>query len=248
MREFVSSALSLALVATSVSGFAPAMAQTEPGMGDLIGVRGSSLDGALEGRGYKLATSKGVAQMWWNSSTKKCVSVVVDNGRASSIESASAKDCGHSGGGNDAVAGVVAAAVAVGLIAALSGHHKDHDNYNNNARYNAEYERGYNDAMYGGHYANNDSEGYHSGYMAGEAERNNRRYANSNVARRLPGAAGNACIWKGESEWGVYPGSVSVVSSYVGSAGNWHVSLATGHWRAMCKVTPNGQVISFKAN
>lgn len=50
-------------------------------------------------------------------------------------------------------------------------------------------------------------------YMAGEAERNNCRHANSPVARSLPAALGNACIAKGETEWGVYPASVSVVSS-----------------------------------
>lgn len=65
--------------------------------------------------------------------------------------------------------------------------------------------------------------------MAGEAERNNRRYANSKVARALPGEAGNACIAKGEAEWGVYPGSVSVVSSYSYAPGNWQVTLATGN-------------------
>lgn len=245
MRISISAALSLALVTTSFAGLTPAMAQTAPGMGDLVGVRGSSLDGELERRGYKLAKNNGAAQMWWNSSTKKCVSVVVDNGRASSIESASAKDCGHSSGGNEAVAGLVAGAAAVGLIAALSGHHKNNNNRNNNVSYNEEYQRGYNDGLYSGHYSTADSEGYHSGYMAGEAERNNRRHANSSIARKLPAAARDACVRRGEAEWGVYPGSVSVVSSHSYSPGNWSVTLATGHWRASCEANVNGQVLSF---
>jgi hypothetical protein len=229
-------------------GIAPAAAQTAPGLGDLIGVRGSSLDGELQGRGYTLASNKGIAQMWWNSSTKKCVSVVVDNGRASSIESTSASDCGKSSGSDNAVAGVLAGAAAVGLIAALSGHHKNSENRNNNASYNGEYQRGYNDGMYSANYATNDSEAYHSGFMAGEAERNNRRHANSSISRSLPGAAGNACISKGEYEWGVPPGSVSVVSSSNYAPGNYEVTLATGHWRAICKVTADGQVTKFKPN
>ena len=136
----------------------------------------------------------------------------------------------------------------MGLIAALSSHHNRSGGRNNNASYNGEYQRGYSDGMYGGHYATNDSEAYHSGFMAGEAERNNRRHANSYVVRSLPGAAGNACIRKGETEWGVYPGSVSVVSSSSYAPGNWEVVLATGHWRAWCRVTANGQVTSFNAN
>jgi hypothetical protein len=247
MKAYISSALSLALVTTSLAGIAPAAAQTAPGMSDLIGVRGSSVENELSARGYSFAKNWGSAALWWNGKSNKCVSVAVDNGRVASIESATPKDCGHTGG-NDELAGVVAGAAAVGLIAALSGHHKNHDNRNNNASYNGEYQRGFNDAMYGGHYATNDSEAYHSGYMAGEAERNNRRHANSNVARSLPTEAGNACISKGEYEWGVYPGSVSVVSSTNYAPGNWQVTLATGHWRATCKVTSSGQVTSFKAN
>jgi hypothetical protein len=141
------------------------------------------------------------------------------------------------------IAGVAAGALAVGLIAALSGNYKNNDNRNNSANYNGEYQRGYNDGMYSANYSNSDSEGYHSGFMAGEAERNNRRYANTPIARSLPAAAGNACISKGEYEWGVYPGSVSVVSSDSHS-GNYDVTLATGHWRAICRVTPYGEVLN----
>jgi hypothetical protein len=243
MRAFISSALSLALVTSSVAGIAPAAAQNAPGMGDLIGARGSSAESELTSRGYKFANNNGGAAMWWNSNSRKCVSVAVDNGRVDSIQSASAKDCGHNN--DDAIAGVAAGALAIGLVAALSGHHKNNENRNNNANYNAEYQRGYNDGMYSAHYSNADSEAYHSGFMAGETERNNRRYANTQFSRRLPEAASNACVSKGETEWGVYPGNVSVVSSESHS-GNYDVTLATGHWRAMCRVTPYGEVLKFK--
>jgi hypothetical protein len=247
MRRFITSATALSLMCTPLMAGSPAFAQTAGGMGDLIGARGSSAESELTARGYKLATTKGVANMWWNHNSRSCVSVLVDNGRVNSIQSASASDCGKGSGGNTA-AGIVAGAAAVGLIAALSSHHDKSGNRNNNAGYNGEYQRGYNDAMYGGHYATDDSEAYHSGFMAGEAERNNRRHANSAVARSLPAAAGNACIRKGENEWGVYPGSVSVVSSYSFAPGNYDVTLATGHWRANCRVTANGQVTEFSAD
>lgn len=247
MRKIVSAAVSAALLSGSIVGVVPAAAGTPSGLGDLIGARGSSAESEMTSRGYAFAKNIGAAAMWWNANTKTCASVLVNNGRVASIESASASDCGKGGGGNNAV-GIVAGAAAVGLIAALAGHHKTPDHPNNNASYNGEYQRGYNDGMYGGHYATNDSEAYHSGFMAGEAERNNRRHANSAVARSSPAVASNACISKGETEWGVYPGSVSVVSSRRYAPGNWEMTLATGHWRATCKATEGGVVTEFKPN
>jgi hypothetical protein len=238
------------IVAASVSlavTTAPVLARQVESLRDLVGVRGSSAETDLTARGYKLERTIGSANLWWNKDTRTCAAVADDNGRVASIESASASDCGKGGSGNT-LAGIAAGAAAVGLIAALSGHHDKSDHRDNNATYNAEYQRGYNDGMYSGHYATNDSEAYHSGFMAGETERNNRRHANSAVARSVPGVAGNACISKGEAEWGVYPGSVSVVSSRSYAPGNWEVVLATGHWRATCRVTVNGQVTDFRAN
>jgi hypothetical protein len=78
-------------------------AQTAPGLGDLIGARGSSVESELEARGYEFATNLGSAALWWNSETHACVSVAVDQGRVQSIQQASASDCGksesHHGGG-----------------------------------------------------------------------------------------------------------------------------------------------------
>ncbi len=78
-------------------GFASgAVAQTAPGMGDLIGARGSSVESELQARGYEFATNLGSAALWWNAKTKACVSVAVDQGRVQSIQQASASDCGKS--------------------------------------------------------------------------------------------------------------------------------------------------------
>lgn len=247
MKKLVSTAISASLVLSSLTCTAPALADPSS-LRDLVGARGSSAESELSARGYALSNTIGSANMWWNDRSRTCVSVAVDNGRVASIQSASTNDCGKRASSSDAVAGIIAGAAAAGLIAALSGHHKHTDNRNNNAGYNSEFERGYNDAMYGSHYARNDSEAYHSGFMAGEAERSNRRHANSHIARGAPAAAGNACINKGESEWGVPPGSVSVVSNSEYAPGNFEIVLATGHWRARCLVTASGQVTKFRAN
>jgi hypothetical protein len=244
MKKLISTAVSAALVSASFIGAGPAFAATPSGLGDLVGARGSSTESELTARGYAFQKNNGGAAMWWNGKSNTCASVLVDNGRVASIETASAGDCGKSGG--SAAAGIAAGALAIGLIAALSSHHKSNDDRNNNANYNGEYQRGYNDGMYSSHYATNDSEGYHSGYMAGETERNNRRHANSAIARSAPAAAGNACISKGEYEWGVPPGSVSVVSSSSYQSSNYEIILATGNWRARCRVTASGQVTDFK--
>ncbi len=92
------------LAVVAALGFASgASAQTAPGMGDLIGARGSSVESEMQARGYEFATNLGSAALWWNAKTKACVSVAVDQGRVQSIQQASASDCGkseaHSAGG-----------------------------------------------------------------------------------------------------------------------------------------------------
>jgi hypothetical protein len=69
-----------------VLGFAStAGAQTAPGLGDLIGARGYSVESELQSRGYEFATNLGSAARWWNPRTKACVSVAIDEGRADSL-------------------------------------------------------------------------------------------------------------------------------------------------------------------
>ena len=201
----------------------------------------------LEARGYKFARNLGSAALWWSDRSKTCASVAVANGRVQSIQTASASDCGKSGGhggGHDA-AGVMAGAAVVGLIAALSSHHKNSNDRHNNASYNSEYERGFQDAMYGNHYANNDSQGYHAGYMAGEAERNNRRHSNSVLVRGAPAAAQNACKERGDQFWGIPQGSTVPVDVYDYGQGNYEVTVASGHRRANCSVNAQGRISDF---
>jgi len=84
-----------ALAIGAVLGFAStAGAQTAPGLGDLIGARGSSAESELQARGYKLKGHLGSAALWWNPNTKSCVSVAVDEGRVQSITNAPKRDCG----------------------------------------------------------------------------------------------------------------------------------------------------------
>ncbi|MCB2052485.1 MAG: hypothetical protein KDE63_13760 [Novosphingobium sp.] len=72
-----------------------ASAQTAPGLEDLIGARGSSVESELETRGYAFAGNLGSATLWWNARANSCVSVAVDQGRVQSIQTAPAQDCGH---------------------------------------------------------------------------------------------------------------------------------------------------------
>ncbi|MBZ2210030.1 hypothetical protein, partial [Massilia soli] len=87
---------------------------------------------------------------------------------------------------------------------------------------------------------------YHSGYMAGETERNNRRYANSVLVRGAPANAQNACKARGDDYWRVPAGSTVPVSVFGYGQGNYEVVVATGHRRASCSVNASGQVNDFQ--
>ena len=230
-------------VAASLVGSAQASARTAQGMADLIGARGSSLDGELNRRGYVLKKNVGAAGMWWNRSSKACISAIVNDGRVQSIEPARASDCGKVD--ENELVGIAIGAAAAGLVAALSHHHHDTDHRNHNTNYNSEFQRGYHDAFYGAHYATNDSEPYHSGYMAGEAERHNRRHANSALVRGAPAAAQQACRRRADEFWDIPDGSASAVSAFNYGQGNYEVTVASGHRRANCSVTAEGKVTGF---
>jgi hypothetical protein len=91
--------LKAALVASALGLATIAGAQTVPGLGDLIGARGSSVEGELERRGYTFAGNLGSSALWWNTRTSTCASVTVDEGRVQSIETAPNSDCGHGNSG-----------------------------------------------------------------------------------------------------------------------------------------------------
>lgn len=176
--------LSAALVSTSLSFSAPANAQTVRGLEDLIGARGSSLDGELARRGYKFTKNRGAASMYWNGPRSSCISALVENGRVESIQRAAAAYCDQDAGKQ--LVGVAVGAAAAGLIAALTAHHHGQDHRNNNQRYNRQFQRGYDDATNGSGYSLHDSDAYHAGYVAGEAERRNQGPSNNR-----PGYGGN---------------------------------------------------------
>lgn len=193
--------------------------------------------------------------MWWNTSTRRCVSVAVDSGRVQRLQEANATDgdqqqASSGKSKNDNPTGVLVGAAAIGLVAALASHHKRSNNASNNASnnsgYNSEYERGYNNAMYSGHYAQNDSEAYHSGYMAGEAERNNRKAANTPIVRGAPAEAQLACARRGDEQFGVPAGSSVPVSVINYGQGNYEVTVTSGHQRANCAVNAGGRIADFR--
>lgn len=243
LRSIVAGIVFAAMTPASVS------AQTAPGFGGLIGMRGSSLDNEMSQRGFSFAKNVGGASMYWNRSTRTCVSVYVDDGRVRSIQSASASDCGHSSGGSgDAAAAAVAGVALVGLVAALSSHHKSTDNaHSQQANHDSEYQRGYSDGLYGSPYAQQDSEPYHEGFLAGEAEASNRRAANTSYTRSAPANARAACEQRGDQFMNM-PAGTSIATSYnrLGN-GNYDVVVSAGHYKARCEATADGRVIDINS-
>jgi hypothetical protein len=243
MKQAISAATALALVATSIAPFESAGAQTAAGMGDLIGARGSSAEDALGGRGYVLSGNNGAASMWWNEDSRSCVSMYVDDGRVQSIQTASASDCGKSDGGGGGVGAAIAGIAAVGLIAALASHHKNTDNRHAAGDHDQDYSRGYNDALYGGQYDNSGGDAYHEGYMAGGDERQNRVASNSSDGvRGLPSVARSACESRGDQYLNMPSGTSVAVSSYGYGNNSYEVTVAAGHYRARCTVDAYGNV------
>ncbi len=223
----------------------PAHAQAPDGLGDLIGIRGSSAESALNSRGYRPAGNRGAASLWWRESPRNCVSMYVDNGRVQSLQGTSDSDCGKGGGGGNGAAAAIAGLAAIGLIAALASHHSKTDDSHANGQHDGEYTRGYNDALYGGRYDNQDSEGYHEGFLAGDAERQNRLASNSPFVRSLPPAAQNACAQRGDGYLNMPSGTTIPVSTTSIGGGDYQVVVAAGHYRARCTVSSNGQIRSM---
>lgn len=238
MRKIISVMIGASMIATPMA----ATAATPGDIGDLQGARGSSFDGEMGRRGYAFVKKEGEAQYWWNANTKTCVAATMANGRVDTLNTQSASACGH--GGGKAAAGIVAGVAVAGLIAALSHHHKDSD-ARNKVDYNTEYERGYHDGMFGGHYSKQDSEAYHSGYMAGETEANNRKHANSVLVRGAPAAAQNACKQRGDQYWGIPAGSTVPVGVFAYDTGLYEITVASGHKRAACTADAAGRITGF---
>lgn len=155
-----------------------AMAKAPSDVADLVGARGSSGEDQLRSRGYSFHhASQGDDRSWtywWNSSNRQCLAVVTSDGRYSSISSAPASDCGHSGGGDAGAAVAVGAAALIGALAlSHKSHHHENANHYDNQQSEADYERGYRDGLYNQAYHNYDrSDAYSNGYSAGVTQRN----------------------------------------------------------------------------
>lgn len=119
-----SSLLSLGIFCTAV-----AFADTPSDVRDLVGVRASGGETALQSRGYEFVrTQKGDDRSWsyWHKpSTGTCITVAIFDGRYDAITD-SPNDCGTSSAhGSNNAAKIAEAAVALGAIAAIAKHEHD---------------------------------------------------------------------------------------------------------------------------
>lgn len=169
--------------AAAFSLFTPyaALAQTTPSdVRDLVGVRASSGESALQSRGFThIKTDAGDDRLWanwWNSSRRECITVAVVEGRYDAITASPPADCNQSAtssSSNNAAAIALGAAAILG-IAALAHNADKHDDkrHYDDQQKEAAYERGYRDGLYNQSYHNYDrSDAYSDGYVAGVDQR-----------------------------------------------------------------------------
>lgn len=233
----------VALLASSL----PAHAQTPPDLRDLVGARAGQAEGEVQSRGYQFVrTQEGGDSKWsyWRRGND-CVQITTTDGRYASIDRMDRNLCdggGSSNSGGNAAAAVLAGAAVIGLAAALAHHNRNHDNRDDN--HDNDYSRGYQDALYGATYDRNDSEAYHDGYLAGEAERSNRRAANTDHVRRAPWAAQQACSARAD-DFQNRPRGSSTPISVREEGDDWRMVMGTGPYRSVCVVSDDGRVRSI---
>lgn len=170
-KSFGATILTAALITSPVAAKAPSLS-------DLVGVRASSGEMALEQRGYThIATHEGhnntKHSYWWNSAQKHCAHVETNDGRYAAITDGTRSDCNQksSDGDTAAAVGIVAGAALLAGILSHKSHHKQGANYDQ--QQTQEFDYGYRDGLYNGSYHNtNRSDAYARGYEAGVNERN----------------------------------------------------------------------------
>ena len=225
----------------------PVSAQTPPDLRDLVGARAGQAEGEVQRRGYTFVrTQEGSDTKWsyWRRGDD-CVQITTTDGRYASIDRMDRNLCdsGGSHGGGNAAAAVIAGAAVIGLAAALSHHNRNHEE--RDASHDHDYSRGYQDALYGATYDRNDSEAYHDGYLAGEAERSNRRASNTGHVRRAPWAAQQACSARADDYQNQPRGSSTPISVRDIGGGDWQMVMGTGPYRSVCVVSGDGRVRSI---
>lgn len=237
---------SLAGMLACATAISPAVAQTPNALRDMVGARAGQAEGELGRRGYT-ATDRSEAfndgrMTYWRRGDE-CVAIVTRDGRYASINQAGRSECG-SKGSNSAAAAVVAGVAIVGLAAALAAHNQRHKDADRN--HDDEYSRGYQAGLYGANYDDrHETEGYHDGYLAGEAEASNRRHSNSRWVRGAPGAAQEACARRADEFQNRPRGSSVPIGVRDVGGGDYELTMATGPYRSVCVVSEYGQVRSM---
>lgn len=188
----------LLILATCGVAFA-ASDNTPSDLEDLVGVRASSGERALDDRGYvHISTQKGSDRawsQWWNRSRKTCATVVTYDGRYDSITDSPAFDCNQNSSSgdddkdNNTAAAVVGIAAVLGAIALA---HKSHD-HDDNQHYDdqnqeSEFDRGYRDGKYNHSFDNYErSDAYQDGYNEGVEDREHETSYRHHSGRYDPG-------------------------------------------------------------
>lgn len=106
-RHILFAGLALAIAASPAASFA----KTVPGLEDLIGMRGSSLEAEMTSRGYTFTGAHG-PQYWWSDRIPVCAAVSISDGRVASIVAVYKSNCGKDmpatpSHGTDGLAGIV---------------------------------------------------------------------------------------------------------------------------------------------
>ncbi|KQW83641.1 hypothetical protein [Brevundimonas sp. Root1279] len=246
--SFARPCLSLLLSGALALGAATqAAAQTPSRLSDLVGARAGQAEGELTSRGYQ-ATGRsevvGDGRLTYWKRGDDCVAIMTRDGRYASINQAGRSECGGGGSDGNAAAAAVAGVALVGLVAALAAHNNRHNDADRN--HDSEYQRGYQAGLYGSIYDDrHETEGYHEGYLAGEAEATNRRNSNSRWVRQAPREAQDACARRADDfQSRPYGSSVPIGVRDLGG-GQYEMTMATGSYRSVCRVTASGNVLSI---
>lgn len=240
--------LSLLLAGALALGSAShAAAQTPGRLSDLVGARAGQSEAELTRRGYQ-ATGRsevvGDGRLTYWKRGDECVAIMTRDGRYASINQAGRSECGGGGSDNSNAGAVVAGVALIGLVAALASHNNRHNDADRN--HDSEYERGYQAGLYGADYDDrHETEGYHEGYLAGEHEAMNRRNSNSRWVRQTPREAQDACARRADDFQNRPYGSSTPIGVRDLGGGQYELTMATGSYRSVCRVTSSGNVISI---
>jgi hypothetical protein len=229
----------LLTVALAVALSGPALAQFPAGLRDLVGARAGQGELEIRRRGYTaVRTNEGrdAKFTYWRRGDE-CIQVTTRDGRYLTMVNASKASCGFSG--SPSTSAVVTGVAIVGLAAALAAHKRTHQN--GDRSHDDEFQRGYSAGFDGAAYdGRHETEGYHEGYLAGESERDNRRYADTGLMRNVPQAARSACSRRADA-FQNRSGSVPISMRELGR-GDYELTMATGPYRSRCTVSTGGAV------